>query len=245
VALSDEDAWAWGLKAIGTTLYLSSYRTRQEGDGTWVTRNYLERIGAADPANPILHPPVNIPGYFVGASAGSGIIYSQESFWSPSSQQSTTAFYALALIDEDEKAYLQSKVEFPGYPNGLEVAGDAAFATIYTYESVVQGRVATWQARSTLLAIDLRDPQALRVAGRAEVPSDYSYLQKVSEGRAFLGSGAGIFVYQVSDIENLTFENFFRTQGWSQDITVGGGRAYVTSGYYGVQVLDLEVKPSP
>jgi hypothetical protein len=240
VSLPEEDSWAWGLRAVDTTLYLSSYRTKQGGDGSWETRYYLQRIGAADPADPVVHPPVNIPGYFVGASADNQIIYSQESLWT---ETPTTTFYALALIDD--KAYLQSKVELPGYVNGFEVAGEAAFSTNYTYETVVVGEAIQWRGRSTLLAIDLRDPQSLRLAGKAELPYDYAYLQKVSEGRAFLGSGAGIFVYQVSDLENLVFENFFRTQGWSQDIDVSGGRAYVTSGYYGVQVLDLEVKPSP
>ena len=85
----------------------------------------------------------------------------------------------------------------------------------------------------------------LRPAGRAEIPQRYVYLQKVEAGRAFLRGGPGIFTYLVDDIDNLEFEAFYRTQGWVRNIVLRDDKAYVPSGYYGVQVLELGSQPSP
>lgn len=87
--------------------------------------------------------------------------------------------------------------------------------------------------------VDLSDPRANRAAGKVEVPADYGYLQAVEGGRSFIGSGPGIFTYDVGDIGNPAFEKSFRREGWSQDVVVSGEGAFVPSGYYGVQVLEL------
>lgn len=130
-------------------------------------------------------------------------------------------------------------MEVPGYVNSVIVDGPAAFATTQWYEVLHTEQGDSWKSHSQLLAIDLSDPQALRLAGTAEVPRQWAYLQEVEGGRAFLGSDAGILTYLVTDIESLAFEQFFRTQGWSQSIVVAGEHAFVPSGYYGVQVLEL------
>jgi hypothetical protein len=87
--------------------------------------------------------------------------------------------------------------------------------------------------------VNLSNPYFLSILGQAEIPYDWAYLQKVEAGRAFIGSGAGIFSYLVTDPSQPTFEQFFRTQGWSQDIVVHGNRVFVPAGYYGVQVFQL------
>ncbi len=234
--------WAWGLKASGTTLYLSIYRAFLEGE-EWMARYFLERIDVADPSSPIVRPEVNIPGMFVDASRDGLYAYTLETWYDYALQESHTLFHALAL--EGDKAYLQSSVELDGYTSGVEVKDGAAFAVTQWWSSRpvegvagVDGAV-QWFSRVELVAIDLADLQAIRIAGKSEIPIDYAYLQKVQGGRAFIGSGAGIFTYLVGDTTVPAFEKFFRTQGWSQDIVVVGGRAFVPSGYYGVQVLEL------
>jgi hypothetical protein len=235
-------SWAWGLKASGSTLYLSTYRTEQEDPTTWVTRYFLRRIQVADPAQPVALAEVNIPGMFVDASPGGETIYTQESFWDQDTQTSHSLFYALQLLDD--RAYLEGKLELRGSLNSIQVQGGAGFATSSWWEvSVVNGQ-SQWQGHSVLQTIDLSSPTDLKLAGQAEVPFDYAYLQKVEGGRAFLGSYAGIFSYLVGDITSPTFEEFFRTQGWAQDILLRDDRAYVPSGYYGVQVLALGQGPA-
>ena len=39
--------------------------------------------------------------------------------------------------------------------------------------------------------------------------------------------------------DNLEFEAFHRTQGWAQNIVVRDEKAYLPSGYFGVQTLEL------
>ncbi|MGH7377660.1 MAG: hypothetical protein ACREKK_09605, partial [Candidatus Methylomirabilales bacterium] len=235
VSLPDVD-WAWGIKASGSMLYLTVYRTREESPGAWVTRYFLRRFEVSDPARPVELAEVNIPGMFIDASPDGQTLYTQELFCS-SSGGTHTAFYVLAL--QGDQAYLQSKVETPGYLNNVLVAGSAAFATSYWWEvKVVDGRQ-VWDNKSFLMTIDLRDPRAVRIAGQAELPFDYAYLQTVVGRRAFLGSYAGIFVYDIYELSRPTFDQFLRTQGWSQEIVVHGERAYVPSGYHGVQVLEL------
>jgi len=240
--------WAWGLKASGTTLFLSFYQAFLDKE-QWMAHYYLGRIDVSDPSNPVTLPDVNIPGMFIDASQGS-FIYTLESWWDATAQKSRNLFHVLAIADDT--AYLQSSVELEGYPNGILVKEGAAFATVQWWESVtapggivdpVVGDV--WQSAGhvDLVAIDLGDPKAIKIAGKAEIPYDYGYLQEVEGGRAFIGSGAGIFTYLIEDLSSPTFEKFFRTQGWTQDIVVRGDHAFVPSGYYGVQVLDLASPP--
>jgi hypothetical protein len=229
--------WAWGLEAAGTTLYLSFYQSFVEED-RWLARYYLERIEVADPAAPVVLPRVNIPGMFVEALPGTPYIFTLENFWDPEANRARTLLYSLAL--DGDRAILQSTAEIEGYAYGVEVEDGAAFTVSYWYESTpLEGGVVGWESHLDLVAIDLSDPGAIRVAGRAEVPYSWGYLQAVEGGRAFIGSGIGILSYRVDDITAPEFEEFFRTQGWSQEIVVRGDRAYVPSGYYGVQVLEL------
>jgi hypothetical protein len=221
-------------------------------DERWMARYYLERIEVADPASPSILPEVNIPGMFVDAAAAGNVIDTLESWWDEGEQRMRNLFHALEL--EADRAFLASSAELPGYVNATLVKDGAAFATTQEWIEVpvggdgvvgavggdgVIGPVGGWSSRTSLLAIDLADAHAVGIAGSAEVPLDYGYLQKVEAGRAFLGSWPGILTYDVRDIAEPLFEEFFRTQGWVQDIVVRGDRAFLPSGYYGVQVLDL------
>jgi hypothetical protein len=71
------------------------------------------------------------------------------------------------------------------------------------------------------------------------LPQTWPYLRAVEGGRAFLGFWDGLFSYDVRDATQPTFERFFRTQGWPQELVVEGDKVYLPSGPYGVQVLDL------
>ena len=242
VALKDAD-WAWGLKASGNTLYLSSYQA-EVIDEQWMARYFLNRIDVTDAASPVVLTPVNIPGMFVDASPSGSIIYTSEATWDSTTYLPHNFLHALEIAGD--KAYLQSSVELPGYANGFQVKDGAAYTVAYWWEALPTLAAPTqWINHADLVTIDLSDPKALHIAGQAKVPFDYAYLQKVDGGRAFLGSWAGIFVYDVGDIASPTFQEFFRTHGWAQDIVVRGDQVYVPSGYYGVQVLELGTGENP
>jgi len=251
VDLSDPDApklastqtiastdWAWGLKVSGTRLYLSFYRAFLE-DSVWMAKYFVARFEAADPADPVRLPDVNIPGMLIDATADGKYLYTLETYWDQGFTNLRVILHVLAL--QDDKAYLQSSVELEGYSAGILVDGEAVVALTQEWVSTtVEGAGTQWVSRSTLFAIDVADPQNAAIAGKANVPIDYGYLQKLEGGRAFVGAGPGILTYRVEDLENPKFERFFRTQGWSQEIVLDGDRAYVPSGWYGVQALELD-----
>jgi len=243
--------WGWGLRSQGNILYLSTYRTESRLD-TWVARYFLHRFDVSDPANPVELPPINIPGMFVDASPDGDVIYTLEDRWDRETGTSRTFFYALHLVEtddeEDSRAVLASRVELQGSSNGIEIHGHAAVATVSHYGPFPEAGVAVeederlaipWRQRVSLVTIDLRDPTKLRIASDEEIPYNYAYLQKVSDNYAFLGTGPGVFVYDISDIETPAFKQFFRTQGWVQDIVLHREQAYLPSGWHGIQVLNL------
>jgi hypothetical protein len=237
VVINDMD-WSWGLRAVGSDLFLSSYRSMQV-DENWYQRYSMRRINIANPSSPVVSPEINIPGMFVNASEDGRYVYTLENFWHRTDNTTRTLFHTLALIGD--RAYLRSSVGLEGYVNNVVVKGGAGYTSTSYGEQVpaANGRGTTWRQVSKLVTLDLSDPRNTRIAGQATLPYDYGYLQAVEGGRAFLGSGAGIFSYLVNDIRRPTYEDFFRTQGWAQNIVVDGSKAFVPSGYYGVQVLNL------
>ncbi len=238
--LADMD-WAWGLQARGNNLFLSEYESFQGTDTSWYARYFLRRIDVSNAAAPVLHPRINIPGMFVGGQEDGNTVYTLEQWWEQSADGNgtyRTALHALAL--SGNLAYLQSSVELPGYIYSLEVEGNSAFTVANTYGYTVDSAGnQQWYNDSKLLGIDLSNPRAIRVGSEAEMPLDWGYLLAVEGGRAFVGSGPGIFSYAVGDINAVAPERFFRTQGWAHQVVVQGSKAYVPSGYHGVQVLDL------
>jgi hypothetical protein len=228
--------WAWGLKARGDMLYLSYYVSAQR-NGNWYARYFLRRIDVSNPANPQLLPAVNIPGFFVDASEDNRYVYTLENWWDGVNQTSRTMVHALALLDN--RAYLRSSVELQGWVSNVVIQGGVGFTTTYWYENTTVDNLERWVGHMQLITLDLSNAASIRVAGTADVPYNWAYLQKVDRGLAFLGSGAGIFVYSVSDVNAPTFRQFFRTQGWANDLILHGDRAYLPSGYHGVQVLDV------
>ncbi|MCZ6795121.1 MAG: beta-propeller domain-containing protein [Planctomycetota bacterium] len=232
----DDANWVWGLKSRGSMLFFSTYRVRRTATG-WIARYYLRRIDLSDPSNPVELPEVNIPGMFLEATEDLDVIYTLETRWDYRFRRSRTYLYALQL--GGDRAFLLSRVEFDGYLNSVQIDDGVAVGSLYRYGyEIVDGR-RTWWNRSFLVAIDLSDPRAVRVASETEVPVTHAYLQKFTGRRAFTGCGPGLFVYSFEDPEQPVFESFFRRQGWSQDVLLRENKAYVPSGYYGVQVFQL------
>jgi hypothetical protein len=87
-------------------------------DGAWEYHRYLDVIDYSVPAEPILRPPVEIPGDLSGISHGGGIVYAQGS--NPGDYQDTTN-YLHALGYDGTKASLVASLPIQasiGYPFG-------------------------------------------------------------------------------------------------------------------------------
>lgn len=229
--------WAWGLQARGNTLYLSEYQSFRGDDDYWYARYYLRRVDVSNPYQPQVMDRVNIPGMYVGAKEDDQTIYTQENWWDDHENRYRTVVHALVVYQG--LAYLQSSVELPGYVYNLLLNNDAAFSTTteYGYRDVAGEQ--QWYSQSFLVALDLSDTQNIALASQLEVPAPWGWMVGVDAGRAFVSAGPGIFAFNVSDIHNVAEERFFRTQGWGHQVSVNGDKAFVTSGYHGVQVLNL------
>ncbi len=244
-----DSPWAWGLKAKNNhTLYFSDYTSFRKGE-SYFARYNLREIDISDRNNPVVGSPINIPGWLVGFDEQEPFIYTLESWWDPSANVNRTYLHALEIYQGS--AYLQSSVEIKGSIGNLEFKGKSAFAIMRpeNYSSVavsvdskpmdaVSRAYYIPQNQQSLVSFDLSDMKNIYIAGRVNVP-DWGWLQKVAAGRAFIAANSGFFIYKIEEISKLQFDKFFRVNGWVENVVVEDNRAYLPSGYYGVQVTNL------
>jgi hypothetical protein len=231
----DDASWAWGLKAVGSTLYISQYKGIFR-NGQYFARYSVNRIDASDPAHPRMLGEVSIPGQFIAAEGDE--IFTVEQAWNQGTSMWNTYLHALQL--NGDFAILQSTVELPGYIDNVIVSGNTAFASAWQ-ES--QGSNGTWTESMQLVAVDLTNPDFLTIASNTTLPVQYAYLQAVAGGKAFFGMYPGLLAYDITTPAAPVFAGFFRTEGWSNELILQGSNLFVPSGNYGVQIVNLAGAP--
>ncbi len=227
----DDVHWAWGLRANGNEIFLTSSVSFARVD-LWFDRFLLHRFDLTDPSDPVEHAPVNIPGQLVGIDSDGRTIHTLESRWLSIEARNEERLHSLRL--EGENAVLLGSVVLPGTSTGVVVRDEAAFVAT-TRNSQIDGR---WRGIAELNTVDLGDPSRPEIAATVELPAYWAFLRDVVGDHAFIGIQSGILTYDVSDIEMPDFRGFFRTE-WSESIVVHDGKAYLPTGFYGVRVLDL------
>jgi len=234
--------WAWGLNVHGRKLYLTDYNSFQADDQNWYARYHLRTIDVTNPTAPVISDGINVPGNVVAISDDGNTIYTVEGFYDSTNSTYQNWMHALQVFDG--LAYLQSSVALNGYAYDVQVDGNRAYTVSYWYAMLASNNN-QYVPHTQLTVVDLSDSNNLHVQAQTDIPTDWGYLQKVEGGRAFIGAGPGMFVYDVRG-DAPRFEQFFRTWGWVQDVVLdGAGKAFLPSGYYGVQVLDLNAQNSP
>ena len=230
-------SWAWGMKANGSTLYLSTYHAVQRNNQYYATY-YLNQLDASDIYHPKVLRAVNIPGEAMGFSPTGDFLYTLEYTWNYGDNTSHSYMHILALADG--LAYEQGVIEVAGYINNVQLSGTTAFiGTSWGENTGGSANNYRWVNHTQLVAADLSLPDAPKVVSTTEIPVSYGYLQKVDTGRAFYGVGEGLLSYDVTNPARPKFGSFYRTQGWSNELLVRGNTLWVPSGSYGVQIIDL------
>ncbi len=226
--------WTYGLTAQGRMLYLSHFETESHDSGDWWVRYYLDRVDISDPAAPVQLPKVNIPGWFVGASADNSVIYSQE--YDYANHTASGWVHALSLIDN--VAYLRSSTQLNGWLGQISVHGGFAYGINYQWDN-------TGSSTSTLVSVDLRDPDALVAAETPLSSGGYAWYGAlgVAGQHAFLSSYDGLLIFGLDDPAHPAFQSFQRTHGWAGRVEVSGDNAYVPLGYSGVDTISLAATP--
>ena len=219
-----DNAWSWGLAASGPFLWLTHWAPGAAGGEG---RYFLDRVDVSDPARPVLAPPVNVPGVFLGASPDGLRLQALET--RQAGESTVTFVHALDLTPRGT-ARLAGSVRIDGWPYGAVSSGDHVFVT--TPDPVASS------AGSRLLAVDTR---ALRLAS-AQPVSAWAWPRLAGGGKLFLEGSwreQGVLVYDLADPGRPAFQQLFPTRGWVEDIVVSGERAYLPSGPYGVPVIPL------
>jgi hypothetical protein len=238
VITRDQNGWWGNMRVVGDQLFTSHYEWQRQPSYTadkydpGVVRYFLDRIDYSDRSNPRVGQKINVPGFLVGASANDpSLIYTLDYRWTGDS--SVNEFDVLKL--DGDKAYLQSSIDLPGWVGNTFVKGDRAYMSSQSY---TQNSSAV-----SLVQLDLSNPRAPRVLS-TEAKQGWGWLVGVEGDRALVSSGwlnQGIDVYRLSDTAAPSYEQFIRTRGWGlSSLARQGNRLFLSSGYWGTEVVDLE-----
>ncbi len=67
--------------------------------GVWVTRHFLDVVDYADPANPTVRPPVNLPGQLVGVTAEGALLFTRGPHWDAQGQSDGAEYLDACAYD--------------------------------------------------------------------------------------------------------------------------------------------------
>ena len=239
VITRDRDGWWGNMMAIGDTLYTTHYDWYQRplmslDQSMYYVKYYLDRIDLSDRSHPVVGARINVPGILVGGSATDpSIIYTIDYRWY--SNHGGNEFDVLKL--SGDKAYLQGRMQIPGYVGSTFVRGDKAYMSVQQYiddryeKSIVQ-----------LYQLDTANPSAI-VPSVSQAQKGWGWLLGVEGDRALVTSGwggDGIDIYRLSDGAPV-FDQFARTVGWgASSLARQGDQIFLASGRWGVQTINLK-----
>jgi hypothetical protein len=239
VIVTDPNAWWGNMRAVGDQLYTSHYEWQRtptySNDSSKYdpgeVRYYLDRIDYSDRSQPRVGQKINVPGLLVGASdTDPSLIYTLDYRWYQDS--SVNEFDVLKL--NGDKAYLQSRVDLPGWVGNTFVRGDKAYMSSVDYGQT--------SSNVRLVELDLKNPQQPLVL-TAAATQGWGWLVGVEGDRALVSSGwydQGIDVYRLSDTSAPKYDQFIRTRGWGvNSLARQDNQLFLSSGYWGTQVVDL------
>jgi hypothetical protein len=220
-------AWTSGLSAVGTDVWYSQYDW-VEREPAGAVRYLVGRVELADPAAPVVHAAVNVPGAFFSASEDGAVVYTEELHWPSSSSEPLTYLHALALTDHGT-ARLLGSAELPGWFGGAVRAGRFAYASGWD--------LAGGRARLAAVSLD-----AMAASAIVDLDAGSSWILGAAGGKLFLSTGwpaQAVLVFGLADPSSPALERSVPTQGWSQGVVVEGSVAYLPAGPYGVTTIPL------
>lgn len=99
----------------------------------------------------------------------------------------------------------------------------------------------------SLRLVSIANPADLHLVGSVEMPTERSNSVDAVGTRVFVaGEGQGLLVYDISNPSNPTLLSSFDTDGKVRAVTVRNGFAFISDGFTGVKVVDVQdpVHPS-
>jgi len=246
---TDATAWWGNLQAIGNTLYATHYDwvtkpdpNSASGSVSYV-RYYLDQIDISDRSHPVIGKRINVPGLLVGGSSTDPtIIYTIDYRW----DDLGNSWNDLDVLKLDGGlAYLQSQTTLDGWVGNVIVQGNVAYTTAqeYTWMMTANGVTQSGPAYMELHQIDLTNPAKPVDQVTTSRNDGWGWLLGVQGDRAIVTSGwgdVGFDIYKLSANAAPQFDQFALTLGWgANSILRQNNSLFVSSGYWGVQQIDL------
>ena len=237
--VDDAQAWWGNMQVVGNILYTGHYEwfDRPSNNGqNWTVRYFADRIDLTDRAHPRVGAKINVPGLLVGGStADPNLLYTIDYRWD--SNIARDEFNVVRV--SGNVAELVSTTTLDGWVGSTFVRGNVAYMSAEQYADSATGGAYT----VNLHAIDLTDPSA-PVDRVSTSEKGWGWLLDVEGDRAVLTSGwgaGGVDIYQLADGQAPQFRQFTRTLGWwSNGVSRQGNSLFLSSGYWGVQKIDLQ-----
>ena len=237
--VDDAQAWWGNMQVVGNILYTGHYEwfDRPSNNGqNWTVRYFADRIDLTDRAHPRVGAKINVPGLLVGGSAADpNLLYTIDYRWD--SNIARDEFNVVQV--RGNVAELVSTTTLDGWVGSTFVRGNVAYMSAEQYADSATGGAYT----VNLHAIDLTDPSA-PVDRVSTSEKGWGWLLDVEGDRAVLTSGwgaGGVDIYQLADGQAPQFRQFTRTLGWwSNGVSRQDNTLYLSSGYWGVQKIDLK-----
>jgi uncharacterized secreted protein with C-terminal beta-propeller domain len=232
--------WVNGFMAVGSTAVFTHFQhiqTPDPDDHDWV-RYYMSRLDLSDPYDPVLLPPVNVPGVVVDANLTQGRIVTEDFQWRTDDtiERSINVCQLFGNV-----AVLRGREILPDDASRLLVDGDRAlFARNKWWYDEQEER---YRAESSFQGVDLTNPTAPRLTPEVPLGVPYTGVYMVVGDKAILGTWwylTGLMVYDISNLDYPVFTKHVRTHGWISDMVPHGDNLYVATGPYGVRTVSLE-----
>jgi hypothetical protein len=246
---TDTNAWWGNMRAVGDKLYTSHYEwitypTYNQATNTstqGIVRYYLDQIDLSNRAAPKVGQRINVPGLLVGASeTDPSLLYTVDYRWNGDQAKDELSVVKI----QGNLAYLQSTTAIDGYVGNVFVRGNKAYTSAQRYvEKATPGYDPNAGPRVQLHELDLTDP--LKPVDR--VSSDkkgWGWLLGVEGDRAIITSGwgnEGVDIYKLNASAAPAFDQFVRTRGWwANSLSRQNDQLFLSSGYWGVQTINLK-----
>ncbi|HMC94465.1 MAG TPA: beta-propeller domain-containing protein, partial [Polyangia bacterium] len=242
--VTDAQAWWGNMQVVGNVLYTGHYEwlDRPSTNGQdWTVRYFADRIDLSDRAHPRVSAKINVPGLLVGGSAADpNLLYVIDYRWDPNTNIARDEFNVVRV--GGNFAELVSTTTLDGWVGSTFVRGNVAYMSAEQYADSGTGGSTTGPTVN-LHAIDLTDPSA-PVDRVSTSENGWGWLLDIEGDRAVLTSGwgaNGVDIYQLTDGQAPQFRQFTRTLGWwSNGVSRQDDTLYLSSGYWGVQKIDLK-----
>jgi hypothetical protein len=177
------------------------------GTGTnifiFVTRSYLDVVDYADPANPVVRQPVNIPGSLQGASHEGGVIYTTGMHFNATGGTDGTEFLDASAYD-GVSAFLIDSLSLTNWPHTVVVNSPDIF--IGRPDSLERWQLSDAGLLRKISVTDTKEPvYTLRFfGGLAALTTNTRILlyDASNRGDLKLNSQASIFCNAGSDLQN-------------------------------------------